>query len=295
MAEEPMSLEEELEQARQEYMNELQAQTEPKTEAPSAEPSVTTAEPTAEPTAPMFNDMDLVDPAIGVLGRLPDADRRRILEEKYGYDLTPKKELEQQKTDIAQGAQQKTFEDILNGMYQNADKSMLPTDFAELDAGTQYSILKAAEVETLASKKAQEAVSPILAEQQEREYQGFLDNVAAESAKGMGAPDAAPLIRQFAGSLSKEEVAWYFQQKEKGGGAFTYMVDNYIQSIVDNHVKEQQTAKEIPLPKSEETGGGEDDDTPTLKGDAKKMYDQAKKMGMSPQELKEFAKELASV
>ena len=286
-----LTLEQELEQAQKEFQEEMTAAQNP----PAEEERPAEVEPvkTEEPDKFQMSDDDLVDPALSVLDRLGEDKRREHLAKRWGYDLTPKKEIAQAMDDTARGAEKKAFADIVQDLYEKSDKANLPSDFDQLDGGTQYAILQANAVDSLASKKAQEAVAPLLSAEEERAYAKWVDDSSMGVAQGFGAPDAAPKVKAFVSSLSKEEVAFYFQQKQAGGGKYVEMLEGQLKGIVDAHVQETQASKEIPLPKSEETGGGGDDDMPSLKGDAKKMYDQYKTMGASPQELKQFARELA--
>ena len=293
-----LTLEQELEQAQKEFQEEMTAAQNPPAE--DEKPAEAVVEPikTEEPEKFQMSDDDLVDPALSVLDRLGAERRREIIQKRWGEDLTPKKEIAQAMDDTARGAEKKAFADIVQELYDGSSpavKASLPSDFDQLDGGTQFTLLKDATVEDRATKIADARVAPILSAEEERAYAKWVDESSMGVAQGFGAPDAAPKVKAFVSGLSKEEVAFYFQQKQNGGGQYVNMLESQLKGIVDAHVQEAQASKEIPLPKSEETGGGGDDDMPSLKGDAKKMYDAAKASGFyNEKEMRQFAKELAS-
>ena len=224
------------------------------TPAPAAETPEEPADVTQAPAA--LSDDDLIDPALGVFGRMDDSKRREILQKTYGYDLTPKAELAKAgEQAVEQARQQITAQQMLEQKFQTLeDKNILPSDFEDLDFASQMSILNAAHADQSAAKKAQEIVAPLMQEREQAQYAQMIDTTANEWSTQLGRPDAAPKVKEFISQFGPQHVQIYMQEAQEGGGPFSMMVANTVKQIVEGM---PSLEPETPLPKAEPIGGKE--------------------------------------
>ena len=261
----------ELQKLQDELVAQRAAEAEPKDEKPADAAPVEPVK-TEEPEKFQMSDDDLVDPALSVLDRLGEDKRREHLQKRWGYDLTPRKEIATAMEDTARGAEKKAFADVVQDLYEKSDKANLPSDFDQLDGGTQYAILQASAVDSLASRKAQEAVAPLLSAEEKRAYEGWKGEQSNAIATSLGAPGAAPDVKSFIDRLTPDEVGLYFQQKEAGGGEFVNMRDARVKGIVESFAS-SQLPPETELPKAEPVGGKETYNEKGMNDRQKEFYD----------------------
>lgn len=296
MAENELSFEEELAAIQAEFEAQAKAEAEANNPSSPAEPEAVA--PVAEPQyVRPGDDLELTDAALSVISRLPRETQIEHLK-KLGYDLTPKEELAKHGEQAVETVrQQMTFQQELENKYNTLeDKQVLPTDFHDLDAATQHSILTAAHSAQDAAKKAQEIVSPLMQEYQQRQFNQMLDQAAQGLAANLGNPEAAAPVREYLGKFGPQHVQMFEAEIQQGGGPFVEMVNNNIRSIVNDFTQRQQAVAEIPIPKSEEVVRvGDANPSGELQGKAKEMYDKMAKSGIYKEdELQKIAKELVS-
>ena len=170
----------------------------------------------------------------------------------------------------------------------------LPEGFHDATPEEQNAVLS----DIVSTKKAQammeQAMAPLQQQQAAQEMSAKLDSASVSWAQQRGAPGAANEIRTFIGMFPPEQIQMLEAEMEAGGGPFSGMIGQHIDGIASAHTRAAEKETEEPLPKSEDVGGVEGEDSATLTGAAADVFKEMSP-SMDSKQKAAFREELAGV